>query len=177
MVNGKAQIYFDAFEHAAPAKSKAKRNSRATVNPPPAPPSAPKPKPVRTTKPTKVTFKQDESKVGVFMTMEDIAELVRTVKEGAPPPPPPPTITKVTTVEQPPPVPEPQPVVVVEPPREFVQQILAPISPRQEALGMMADKKRLKWMREKGQWSRSGFRDDRILIFSGNGSNEVGSRI
>ncbi len=28
---------------------------------------------------------------------------------------------------------------------------LAPISPRQEALGMMADKKRQKWMREKGK--------------------------
>ncbi len=28
---------------------------------------------------------------------------------------------------------------------------LAPISPRQEALGMMADKKRQKWMREKGE--------------------------
>ncbi len=27
---------------------------------------------------------------------------------------------------------------------------LAPISPRQEALGMMAEKKRQKWMREKG---------------------------
>ncbi len=28
---------------------------------------------------------------------------------------------------------------------------LAPISPRQEALGMMAEKKRQKWMREKGK--------------------------
>ena len=154
MVNGKAQIYFDAFEQTpTTAKTKGKRNSRATVNPPAPPPPLPqpKPKPVRTTKPTKVTFKQDQSKVGVFMTMEEIAELVRTVKDGstAPPPPPPPIITKVTTIEPPPP-PPPEPVIVVEPPPEIVQQILAPISPRQEALGMMAEKKRQKWLREKG---------------------------
>lgn len=31
---------------------------------------------------------------------------------------------------------------------------LAPISPRQEALGEMADKKRQKWMREKGEYHR-----------------------
>lgn len=30
------------------------------------------------------------------------------------------------------------------------QQSQPPISPREEALSMMADKKRLKWMREKG---------------------------
>ena len=35
----------------------------------------------------------------------------------------------------------------VEPP---VQTILAPISPRQDALSEMAEKKRQKWMREKG---------------------------
>lgn len=28
---------------------------------------------------------------------------------------------------------------------------LAPISPRQEALGMMAEKKRQKWLRDKGE--------------------------
>lgn len=29
--------------------------------------------------------------------------------------------------------------------------LLAPISPREEALGMMADKKRKKWMKERGK--------------------------
>ncbi len=33
---------------------------------------------------------------------------------------------------------------------EVPSQPLVPISPRQEALGMMAEKKRQKWMREKG---------------------------
>lgn len=160
MVNGKAQIYFDAFEQPAPPppKPKSKRNSRATINPPaPLPPAAPsKAKAVRTTKPTKVTFKQDESKVGVFMTMEEIAELVRSVKEG--PSVAPPTVTKMTTIEAlppPPPIvvePPPQPVVVVEPPAELVQQIFASTSPRGEALGLMAEKKRQKWMREKGSF-------------------------
>ena len=38
------------------------------------------------------------------------------------------------------------------PPRlDIPLQTLAPISPRQEALGEMADKKRQKWMREKGR--------------------------
>jgi hypothetical protein len=37
-----------------------------------------------------------------------------------------------------------------EPPKLDLRP-LAPISPRQEALGEMADKKRQKWIREKGK--------------------------
>ncbi len=50
---------------------------------------------------------------------------------------------------------------------------LAPISPRQEALGMMAEKKRQKWMREKGNNHLEIFFLIISSSFSGNGSNET----
>jgi hypothetical protein len=95
------------------------------------------------------------------MTMDEISELIKAVKEstqaqnstttenkGLGPPPPPPPIQQQdlqqqqynevqTTVEM--------PKSDVPPPP------LAPLSPRQEALGEMAEKKRQKWMREKGK--------------------------
>jgi hypothetical protein len=200
MVNGKPQIYFDAlgllifyvyflfinkfFLDESPIKPKSKRSNHPITTPrlpeqPKSKPTSQKPLPQNQSnkqpkKTNKVTFSDDKSTVGVFMTMDEISELVKAVKETTQahenktteskgrmidfcnvnfhiffqePPPSPPfqqqqRFTEVsTTIEVPksdvlPPPPPPP---------------LAPISPRQEALGMMADKKRQKWMREKGK--------------------------
>lgn len=156
MVNGKPQIYFDtlALTDETPAKTKPKQS----INPSRLPDQQPKSKSVpsqKTTKPTKktnkVTFNETAPTNGVFLTIDEIEELVQAVKENtakttnnpvnfAPPPP-----------SQPPPLPQQQPVKsVLEIPKNDVQPPLAPISPRQEALSLMADKKRQKWLREKG---------------------------
>lgn len=147
-----------------------KRNSRPIANPaaarpPPAPPATVKPKSMQSNpspkakkKTGKVTFNDEPAKVGVFMTMEEISELVKAVKESGKSPP---TITQVTKIEPPPEPPSqaPPPMAAAPPPShlEIPLQAVAPISPRQEALGMMADKKRQKWMREKGKVVRIGF--------------------
>jgi hypothetical protein len=108
MVNGKPQIYFDALGllkfifiiclnitfslDESPIKLKPKRNSRAINTT--RPPEQPKPKPInqktlsqngpnkQTKKTNKVTFNDDSSKAGVFMTMDEISELVKAVKEN-----------------------------------------------------------------------------------------------
>jgi hypothetical protein len=114
------------------------------------------------------------------MTMDEISELVKAVKDTAKPHDN--TVTEnkgnfsfistrqnlsIYHKEPPPPPPAPQ---QQEPQQQQQQQPnefsstammskldvsplppLVPISPRQEALGMMADKKRQKWMREKGK--------------------------
>ena len=108
MVNGRPQIYFDALGllkfifiiyliitfslDESPIKPKPKRNSRAINTT--RPPEQPKPKPInqktlsqngpnkQTKKTNKVTFNDDSSKAGVFMTMDEISELVKAVKEN-----------------------------------------------------------------------------------------------
>jgi hypothetical protein len=109
------------------------------------------------------------------MTMDEISELVKAVKDTAKPHDN--TVTEnkgnfsfistrqnlsIYYKEPPPPPPAPQQQESQQP-NEFSSTAamskldvsplppLAPISPRQEALGMMADKKRQKWMREKGK--------------------------
>lgn len=160
MVNGKPQIYFDTLNVAdeSPTKSKPKQPINASRLP-----NQPKSKPVSSQKPinkpalkkaNKVTFSEPSPPTnGVFLTMEEIDELVQAVKETSmntpsnivtpapkpplPPPPPPPAQQVIN------------PVSVIQN-NNAQQQPLAPISPRQEALGLMADKKRQKWLREKG---------------------------
>ena len=113
MVNGKAQIYFDAlgqlnisqyflmeksvFLDEAPAITKPTRNIRTTNTtrlpeqmkhqPPPPPPSRKPPPAHPPTKPmkktNKVTFSDNQSQGGVFMTMDEIAELVKAAKESS----------------------------------------------------------------------------------------------
>jgi hypothetical protein len=80
------------FLDESPIKSKPRRNSR-TINPT-RPPEPAKPKPSsqkslpqnfankQPKKTNKVTFHDDSSPVGVFMTMDEISELVKAVKEN-----------------------------------------------------------------------------------------------
>jgi hypothetical protein len=55
--------------------------------------------------------------------------------------------------------------MMVEAPRLDVPPPLAPISPRQEALGMMAERKRQKWMREKGRRNQLEINLNYLMIF------------
>lgn len=216
MINGKAQIYFDAlgqsntshhspmgksfFLDEAPIITKPKRNIRTTnttrlpeqMKPQPAPPPSQKPPPARPpTKPmrkgNKVTFSDNQSQAGVFMTMEEIAELVKAAKESTQPAMYPTgdyqgnifekfqSIIECTFAEPP---------SAPQLPNEFhsmsdiLPSGLTPISPRQEALGQMADKKRQKWMREKGEYNGIILLSLGMNISSsGNGSNEIRSGI
>lgn len=176
---------------------RATRNSRAVNNirTPEQPPPKPKPvaqKPPAQTAPNKapkktnkVTVNDNDASVGVFMTMEEIAELVKAVKDSSRSPShlamenrgtasyrimhchwrmfdadvPPPPAPEYFQPEPPPPV-QPQPIEVTHmarvPPLDLPAQalqtvVLGPTSPREEGLGLMADKKRRKWMREKGR--------------------------
>ncbi|CAF2211967.1 unnamed protein product [Rotaria magnacalcarata] len=184
MVNGKPQIYFDAIDESS-TKPRPKRSGLATnaTRPPEPPkykPSSQKPPSQNQTnkvtkKKQKVTFSEAGPTAGMFMTMDEISELVKTVQE---------TTRAQSTIMNENNVPknsslrstqqqEPSSssqqqqfyqassTAVVpnldlsqqQPPPSFSQP-LAPISPRQEALGMMADKKRQKWMREKVEMDR-----------------------
>lgn len=107
MVNGKPQIYFDAlgllifyvyflfinkfFLDESPIKPKSKRSNHPITTPrlpeqPKSKPTSQKPLPQNQSnkqpkKTNKVTFSDDKSTVGVFMTMDEISELVKAVKE------------------------------------------------------------------------------------------------
>ena len=88
MIDGKAQIYFDFLEdNPAPKPKEKQKTNRVTIKSPETHPPVPtKAKPSRTAVPkksaVKVTFKEDDNKAGVFMTMEEISELVKTVQEN-----------------------------------------------------------------------------------------------
>ncbi|CAF4172442.1 unnamed protein product [Adineta steineri] len=181
MVNGKPQIYFEDIldESSVQPQVKQKRNSRM-INTTRLPPEQPKPKPTsqkpvpqnipnkQPKKTNKVIVNQNDSSVGVFMTMEEIAELVKAVKDA--PKGQNNSSTENNEVPEPPPPPQQQqqqqPQYNYVPPPAVVSQLdlpqqtlpppllLGPTSPREEALGMMADKKRRKWMREKAEMDR-----------------------
>ncbi|UJR09115.1 hypothetical protein I4U23_013362 [Adineta vaga] len=189
MVNGKPQIYFDEIfeEPQEKPQIKGKRNSRAinttrvpvqpkpkSTSQKPLPPPPPPPQNVtnkQTKKSHKIVVNDNDASVGVFMTMEEIAELVKAVKDTSRvpnnavsehreislPPPPPQTIQaqpepsqqQSNDVSSTIPVP---PLDIPLQPSSVLP--LGQISPRDEALGMMADKKRRKWMRERAEMDR-----------------------
>ncbi|CAF4526191.1 unnamed protein product [Rotaria socialis] len=190
MVNGKPQIYFDAIDESS-TKSRPKRsgpamNATRPPEPPKSKPSSQKPPSQNQTnkvtkKKQKVTFSEAGPTAGMFMTMDEISELVKTVQEttraqstimnenNVP------TNSSFRSTQQQEPSSSSQQQqqqqqqqfyqtssTAVVPKLDLSQQQLppsfsqplAPISPRQEALGMMADKKRQKWMREKAEMDR-----------------------
>lgn len=194
--------------------TKAKRNSRAvnTTRVPEQPKPKPtvqkpapvqKPVPVPQSVPTKqpkkahkIVVNDSDASVGVFMTMEEIAELVKAVKDTSrvpknssfenqgitsnadvfppqpqsqPEPPPPPQQQQQQQQSNNVPVPP-----LDLPPQSNVVLPLGQISPRDEGLGMMADKKRKKWMRERGMRINFTYHLSFVcFLCSGNGSNET----
>ncbi|CAF1205768.1 unnamed protein product [Rotaria sordida] len=172
IINGKPQIYFDTFDESS-IKSKPRRNSH-TINTNHPPIEQPKSKPSsqkpisqnlsnkQTKKKHKVTFSETSPTAGMFMTMDEISELVKATQEN--------TIaqynkttenTELSHTYQP--LTQQQPsnevssvaiVPKLDLPSQSPSAPLAPISPRQEALGMMAEKKRQKWLREKAEMDR-----------------------
>ncbi|CAF0909216.1 unnamed protein product [Adineta ricciae] len=170
-------------------QTKTKRNSRAvnTIRVPEQPKpkqTVQKPAPISQSVPTKqpkkthkIVVNDKDASVGVFMTMEEIAELVKAVKDTSrasenqeillPPPLPPqpqpqPVLSQPDLLPSPPQQQQQQqqqsnnaPVPPLDlPPHSNTVLPLGQISPRDEGLGMMADKKRKKWMRERAEMDR-----------------------
>ncbi|CAF1424183.1 unnamed protein product [Rotaria magnacalcarata] len=172
IIDGKPQIFFDTNESSA--KSRSKRNSRAanSTNRLPdqnknklnnqqssAQNGANKQK-VKTEQSTnKVRVNDDGSSLGVYMTMDELAELVKAVKENAKtddkphnevkpepmPPPPPPPVQQYNEATTRPSIPK------LELPSEPAP---VRVSPREQVLSIMAEKKRQKWIREKAEIER-----------------------
>ncbi|CAF3506044.1 unnamed protein product [Rotaria sp. Silwood1] len=177
MINGKPQIYFDALDESS-IKSKPKHNSHAinAIRPPEQSklkPSSQKPSPQnpsnkQTKKKHKVTFSETGSSAGMYMTMDEISELVKTVQESTK------AQNYIALESKEPSRPSQQLIQQQEPQHQQFNEVsslaivpkldlpsqsqppppLAPISPRQEALSMMAEKKRQKWLREKAEMDR-----------------------
>jgi len=164
IVNGKPQIFFDAIDNSTTKTNKSKRTSRMmsngsrlveqhkskSNNQKSLPQNA-------TNRPTKnVPIDEDGSSLGVYMTMDEIAELVKAVKENAKNENH--TTTETTPVKQ-----QQQqhevPSAPVVPKLELPVDPPAPapvtrVSPREQALSIMAEKKRQKWMRDKAEIER-----------------------
>ncbi|CAF2937099.1 unnamed protein product [Rotaria sp. Silwood2] len=175
MINGKPQIYFNALDESS---IKPKRNSHAinTTRPPEQsklkPPSSQKPNSQnlsnkQTKKKHKVTFSETGPATGMFMTMDEISELVKAVQESTK------AQVNITTESKEPSRPYQLSIQQQELQQQQFNEVssaaivprldlppqpppppLAPISPREEALGMMAEKKRQKWLREKAEMDR-----------------------
>ncbi|CAF0947908.1 unnamed protein product [Rotaria sordida] len=180
IVDGKPQIFFDANDESS-KKTKSKRNSRATntasrlteqqktkINNQKSPiQNGTNKSRAKTEQPTnKIQVNDDGSTLGIYMTMDELTELVKAVKENskndnktntankqeppAPPPPPPPPQQQQQYIETtaPPMVPK------LDLPSEHPPPPPVHGSPREQVLSIMAEKKRQKWLREKAEIER-----------------------
>ncbi|CAF0956448.1 unnamed protein product [Adineta ricciae] len=164
MVNGKPQIFYDAIDDSS-TKARSKRNSRAIntttrqfdqrnkgdnqkyVEP--------KRQPTKNDQSTNKKRVNEDDSLGVYMTMDEIADLVTAVKENSKNDSNHTSDTKALS----PPRYHSEPTVAttvpnldlgLEPPPLPVSQT----TPREETLNRMASKKREKWLKEKAEIER-----------------------
>ncbi|UJR37105.1 hypothetical protein I4U23_029809 [Adineta vaga] len=165
IVNGKPQIFYDLIDDSS-TKTRSKRNSRTIAptnrqleqrnksNNQKYPET--KRQPIKNEQSTnKKRVNEDDSSLGVYMTMDEIADLVNAVKENSKSEPNTNSDTKASSPSRYHSEPTSAPAVpnldlVLEPPQLPASQT----TPRDEALGKMANKKREKWMKEKAEIER-----------------------
>ncbi|CAF2658289.1 unnamed protein product [Rotaria sp. Silwood2] len=162
IIDGKPRIFFDANDESS-TKSKSKRNSRAIntasrlaeqqkskINNQKSPiQNGTNKQRVKTEQSgNKIRVNDDGSTLGVYMTMDELAELVKAVKENSKTEPPLPQQQQYTETTAPPIVPK------LDLPSESHPPPPVHISPREQVLSVMAEKKRQKWLREKAEIER-----------------------
>ncbi|CAF4680983.1 unnamed protein product [Rotaria sp. Silwood1] len=168
IIDGKPQIFFDTNDESS-KKTKSKRKSRAinTANrfteqqktkinnqKSPIPNGTNKQKTKTEQSTNKIRVNDDGSTLGVYMTMDELAELVKAVKENSKKEPPPPSQQQqqqqrqYTETTAPPLVPK------LDLPPEPLPPPPVHVTPREQVLSVMAEKKRQKWLREKAEIER-----------------------
>jgi hypothetical protein len=168
IVDGKPQIFFDAIDDSS-TKTKSKRNSRTISNTSRLidqqkskinnqQSSTQNGNNKQTTKTeqssNKIRVNEDGSNLGVYMTMDELAELVKAVKDNSKND----NNTTTETKERPPQQHNETNTAPIVPkldlPTDPHPLPTAQISPREHTLSIMAEKKRQKWIRDKAEIER-----------------------